>query len=144
MSSLTFKLLSNSIQYRPAFSVTIHRTCWCIERFFICAAVSELDEPAHPSEMENHLHMTWYALLYSMILSTLIFCCLDCTVPRPIATHLYQRTAIQVSEHGCISVLHHGPNSELEQVTSLVSRSPGRLQHHSDPPFQSACHVRTL
>jgi len=101
--------------------------------------------------MENHLHMTWYALLHSMILGTLIFCCLDCTVPHPTATSLPENgntgypsmAASQLGSYS-ISVLHHGPNSELEQVTSLVSISPGCLQHHSDPSFQSACHVRTL
>jgi len=34
-----------------------------------------------------------------------------------------------------ISVLRQGLNSELEQVTSLVSISPGCLQHHSDHLF---------
>ena len=62
--------------------------------FHLCSR-ERADEPAHPLEMENHLDMTWYALLYSMILATLIFCCFDCTVPRPTATHLYWRMAIQ-------------------------------------------------
>jgi hypothetical protein len=46
--------------------------------------------------------MTWYALLHFVILGTLIFCCLDCTVPHPLSHISTGERQYRVSGHSCI------------------------------------------